>query len=334
MQRYSRFIFFGCLLGIAAGGLAWSMGELQPSPTPPQAVIPDEARARLAEYENAVRSLWRGDATAASELARRMIDHPSSDKEQVEGLRLLSQTFRASGDLTVADATLLAAIALVERSATLNREDPSLRAAIVMDRADLACFAARDHALALSLYDEVAASGSGARLRDVRLAMQNAAMLCEHVGRRDEAIQRVDALLASPAASLIPREDLPKLRASQAGWIVKTGNLAEARRRYLAIWNEFHDRDDPVVLQAGVYLAGWTPQPRECAERLRWCRFLLARFADIRQRPDVHPGHPTATELDDLERQVQFHIANSEDCGDLEFVDQARSRLGLPRRSR
>jgi tetratricopeptide (TPR) repeat protein len=316
------------------GVLAWANEMLakaasQPSPESPRVYFTPEARARNEEHQRAYRLIGeRNDE--ARDIARRMIDRPTHDRDIVEGMRLLSQVARSERDYPGADAYLLAALAVVDQHETIRLQDPSAHITIVMDRADLAAFGAKDYARAIELYDEVISNAATARPRDVWIAAQNAAMLCERLGRHEEAVRRVDALLASPAAAEIPRNDLPMLRASQASWIASHGNLVEAQRRYMAIWADFQGRDDQSVLQAGVILAGWTPQPGECAERLEWCRLLLGRFQAIRNAPAAHPDAPTASELDSLEHQVLIHIANSTECPDLDFVNRARSRLGLP----
>ncbi len=325
--------------GVAAAGLAvvglWlSRGTAdaftQPTGGDPEVRIPEEALARLEEHRRAYQWLEEGRLDEAREMARRMLDSPTHVREPVEGLRLLAQIARKERDVTAADTYLQIALALVDQNDSLLAQDQSARATIVMDRADLSAFAAHEPHLAIELYDEVILHSTQALPREMWIASQNAAMLCYNVGRIQEAVQRVDSLLASPFVSEIPADDLLDLRMSQASWMVGLGELVSARRKYQSIWNDYPSRDNPTILQAGVYLAGWTPQPAECERRLAWCRELLDQVASVRRNRTGQGRTASFDDLGDLERQIQVLIADSVECADLDFINRARASQGLP----
>jgi hypothetical protein len=302
---------------------------------------PNEFRARVAAERarqlQAVRDMDEGRFEDARALIQGMIDNPSSDFEAVEAHRLMSQLCRHQNDIAGADAALRAATAALDARPALEARTrsagASLRAILLMDRADLAAFARRDRAEAIRLYDAVLALQEGVPAFASRLAAQNAAMLCASSGRLTEGVQRLDNLFASPAAADIEANELPELKVSQASWLAESGELAEAQRRYAAVWEEFGNREDLCVLKAGWELARMTPV---CADRLAMCRTLFSRTEAIRSAPQRSSEAPTDDELAKLESDVFVVVANSSGCGpeDEALVVQARARFGLPLLSR
>lgn len=208
----------------------------------------------------------------------------------------------------------------------------SLDATITMDEAQLAMMQG-EHASAIALYDRVAADAN-ARARDRRIAAQNAAMLCQRLGRYREAVQRVDSLLASPLATDMPDGQRIMVRVSQANWPAEGGDLSEALRLSMAVWRDYHDRDDSAVLQLGLRIARWTPGDAEhCADRIELTRLVLDKILALRARGAAPPNDPYAAspaELDTFENDALVILANTFGRPDDASVMTARERLGLP----
>jgi hypothetical protein len=153
----------------------------------------------------------------------------------------------------------------------------------------------------------------------------NAAILCAETARYREAVDRIDRFLNTSASSAKSIDDQIELMASQISWCQQMGNIDEAASRCRTLWGRHKHRDNLTVIQMGITLARWQAVPIRCEERLAILREVIERIA--RLRANVPPASPDAQRIADLERDALCGVADSEGCGDEEFVNWARGRL-------
>jgi hypothetical protein len=322
---FNRAVMIGIAL-VAVAAVTMSMGICLQPPTNPG---PDAARAARTKHEQkakAIGLMHAGDLRSARATFQRMVDQPDSDTERVEGLRLLSQTYEIEGDADQAERMLSAAEAVYTATVRLQTDRPTLRGTLLMDRAQLMWRVHHDMSGAVQLYDQVARSGTDAHVRDRRIAAQNAAVLCADLGRRREAVRRVDDLLGSSLGALIPTDEVVGLRMSQVSWLRDDGNLDEAYARCKRVWVEYSDRDEIDVLDAGIQASRWCPAvPEHCAERLAILRAVIQKIDNLRVA--VRAGTADAAALTDHVREARAAVDDSGACADETFTAWAHQRL-------
>lgn len=288
-----------------------------------------ELLARHQILARIVEQIDQGNLGAARVTAQSLVDAPLVPEEIIQGRRLLATIAQRQRDFPEADAHLRAAMAELDARPDLAIRRRTPRGSILMDQAQLAAFGRLHREEAIAIYDQVLARPDEASPRDQWIAAQNAAMLCVELGRYSEAVQRVDALLLTPAATEIPARELIALRASQASWPANAGDLAEAKRRSEAVWRDYQDQDDQAIFEVGLRLARWLPAPQKCAERLQLASTLLEKTRALRATPSINPNAPTPAQLDDIDQEILKVIADSHGCND-PMVPWARQALGLP----
>lgn len=331
-----RSVFASSAVFVTAAACATLAVTFRPSASersvtvPPRAVNED-ARAWLALSNEARRLMGEERFAEARAVIAGMLNNPHGDTGAIVVYQLLSQVSRLEGNIDGADTALVAAIAEFDRRPALLARMAWLRSGLVLERADLALHGRRDREAAITLYDQVLDAGLAQR-KHTWAAAQNAAMLSAELGRLEEAVRRVDDLIASPAAAEISIEDLVALRGSQAEWVEESGNLGGAYARYAAVWNDYNQRNDAAVLHAGQRLAMWMPTPERCAERLALCTVLLEKISAVRAEPPT-PDTPISPDIASIEHQVLVVLADA-DCPDAELIAWARGVLGLPARPR
>lgn len=278
------------------------------------------ARERHGAKVRAIDAMHSGDHATARDYFVSLVTNPQTLLDPVEGRRLLAMSHRFAGEAGDALQELEAAEDALIANPEIEARYPGIGAAITMDRAQVLAFGRQDLAAALILYDQVAGSESGASIRDDRIARQNAAVLCASMGQFPEACRRLNELLASSFASNIPADEVRSLRSSQVSWYASQGNLEEATRRGLELWNANLDIADPRLADMAVTIAQWYPVPDACDARCALLLSVLEKIDAVR----ASPTEPSDLELaDSVESQVLDAIADSADCQNAALIQQA-----------
>ncbi|MBX3408861.1 MAG: hypothetical protein KF859_03135 [Phycisphaeraceae bacterium] len=268
-----------------------------------------------------------GQLHNARELAQRMLDHPSSEKEAIEARRLLGHVHRDSGDLAAADAHYLAALQRVDANPVIQTESPLLRSSILLDRANLAAFWRSDHDAAVELYD-ILAQNEERSISSRRKSAQNAAMLRYTQGRYAEAITRLQTLLDSPMAATLDVSEVISLKSHIASWLLRADRLPEGFEVYLQIWNDYGNRMDEAVFLAIEQVARYSPMGLACDRRIGASIAMLNKADELRAMPQPPRESPTPRRLDQFERDALTVIASTERCDEYaEVIAWARDQL-------
>jgi tetratricopeptide (TPR) repeat protein len=323
MKQVTSAMTFIVLGGVFAGVALWGGGG-RPSDLNRASVLIEVpgANDRLDRVLKLVRNLNAGEHAAARAEFERMMSNPQSPLDAVDGRRMMAMSLRQSGDGPMADIFLddaLKALAAVDEQDAVKS---AMKRTILMDRADLAAFTLGDSERAILLYDEVVSAdpSNPASL----IAARNAAFLHAKIGKFAAAIERVDALLASPAASTMSQADRTELLASQASWFTALGDRGQAYSHYLAIWTA-RTADSLTVANAGAMCVSVIPAQTRCKELLSLAEDVLAMVDRLKVSGAAH-GSPLA-EIVSCEQQVAASIISAEGCASAATVQAARVRL-------
>lgn len=300
----------------------------QPDPPSPAAMHAATARHRLEQKRVIVEMIGHGAYDLARDLAQQFIDTAARASERVEGHRLRSMAYWYEDNNHLAEMALDDAQAIYDADPQLRAETPRLAGILDMDRAQLA-FSRGDYLAALSIYDRVIASPGTASPSDLRIAMRHAAMFSAQIGRYAEAVERVDALLASPVGGILPVDERLSLMLMQVTWLEQSGDLATAASRAGSLWDSYKHTGDLSVIEAGVLAARWKPVTTHCAERLALIREVWAKIMPHRARPNLDPSH--RSRVDSVAHQVLVVIADTRDCAPAELNAWARQELAAMR---
>lgn len=315
-------------LFLASGWRSASAATTKPLVAP---ITREALLARHVLFKDAFQLMETGDLEGARSMLDGIIANPLREQEVIEAHRMLAMVALRRGDLEDADSHLQDALGMLDAHPSLAVQQPLLKSMILMDQADLAAFGRGDRSSAILLYDRVVGRAELTQPRALLIAEKNAAFLCAKMGRVTEAVQRVDALVASPIAALMSEGDLIQLLASQASWVEGSGDLVGGIARYRSIWNAYSHLDEDVVFLAGVRIASTLPVPLACEERLSLASTLLTKIYAMHSAPSQSAYAPKGESLMQLEREILTIIVNSQGCADPGgLIDHARIQLGLP----
>jgi len=286
-------------------------------------IPPESARSRHDAKVEAIRAMHAGDHGAARTYFRSMIQSRFHALDAVEGHRMLALSHRLANEVGDAAAQLNAAADEYAAVQGLQTDYPWVGIAITMDRAELAAFHQDDVPGAIALYDSIPSAPPVNAIRDARLARQNAAVLSATLHDYPQACRRLDDFLASPLAANLPTDEVIGLRTSQVFWYVEQGNLEEAVRRGLLLWNDFPGVTDPSLVQVAVTVASWYPAPSHCDERADLLLDVFARIDAIRRNPR-NPGDESRASM--LEREAVRVAVDSADCDNQALAAEADRR--------
>jgi tetratricopeptide (TPR) repeat protein len=252
-----------------------------------------------------------------------MISSPQTPLDPVDGRRMMAMSLRLSGDVQIAEVFLDQALDALSQAAEDEATKSAMKLTILMDRADLAAFSLDQPERALELYDEVRSADPSSP--DSMIAARNSAFLAAKIGKLSNAAERVDALLALPAASQIPEDERTELLASQASWYMTAGDIGQAQAHYLALWNANRNSDSVTVANAGAVCVGWYPVQTNCNEMLSLAKEVLSMVDRIRAK-----GAAQGADLNVLlscEQQVASAIVSAEGCASPDVIQSARRRI-------
>lgn len=268
----------------------------------------------------------RGDQLRARAAVAKLMRDASTDAECVRALITSAHVRQRASDAGGAMADLDLAHALAQFSPEIQRDWAFLDRIVQVQRAELAWRKCGDLPLALDIYDELGADPA-ADARFVLGAQRNAIGVLSQMGRHREAVDRIDALLGSPEASLMSSAERTRWQMIGASETNQAGDFAGSIERYRAIWlNRQAGPASTDTIEAGVQVAGTFPaMGNGCDQRGKMIRELLDV---IDQSRAAGPHASVLAELDDLEQQTLVHAADSEDCpGQADFAAWARARL-------
>jgi tetratricopeptide (TPR) repeat protein len=323
MSHRKLVVSFLCL-GVILPAIAVVVASAwQPAGVRDQSVRSAAVQQRQARKIKAVRSMNAGDHLAARVEFERMISSPQTPLDPVDGRRMMAMSLRLAGEAQLAEVFLDQAIDALSKVAEDDATKSAMKLAILMDRADLAAFSLDQPERALELYDQVRSADSSSRVSVI--AARNAAFLAAKIGKLSNAAERVDALLALPAASQIPEDERTELLASQASWYMSAGDAGQAHAHYLAIWNNQRNADSVTVANAGAACVGWYPVQTHCNEMLMLAKDVLSMVDRIKATGSAQ-GVEFAV-LRSCEQQVASAVVSAEGCASPEAVQAARRRL-------
>jgi len=304
--------------------LAYGWQPVHSRNEPASSVRAGASRERHERKATAIAKMHAGDHAAARAEFQRMIEQPASLTDAVDGRRMMAMSFRSAGETAAAGEYLAQALAALDTAPLPAETAAAMRALILMDQADLAAFGENDAAGAIRLYDAARAAAPSAK--DADTAARNAAILSADLGQYGEASLRVDALLASSEAKGMPTDELLPLLSSQASWFASAGNLDEAARHYLSLWDAHHNTDNAYVAFAGAQCVAWYPPQTHCEPKIALARGVLGMVDRLRlaaAKVDASDQGLIAS----AEQTVATSLVNAAGCADAALVEEAQGRL-------
>lgn len=332
MSNYSSCAKWALLTGLVLATLAamTASGQRPAQPSAPGGSLTprqrlDMLRARAPLNDAAMQDINAGRTAQASLYFQGVLANPLLPTDAVNAHRMLARIDRAERDIQDARAHLGSALACLDGDAALEQAQPLLRGGIILDKADLEADFGNKSA-AISFYDQAISLGED-RLGafEYRIAQSNAASYCYMVGRTNEAIQRLDALLQSPSAAQIPIASIIDYRFERASWRLSSGNYQAAIPEFEAFYNEFVGENRVSVAMAAVIVAQYQS---DCAAKLLWCNRALSKVQEVR----LHPSGSQPLDIVDLHRldgaeQEAYVVWTSAEACDPQGAAAARSHI-------
>mgnify|MGYP000605880362 CR=1 FL=1 len=324
---------------LACGGLGFGLSaglETSRQPVPAPANDPPavnlESLGRFKISRSAYEAMDEGRFDESRAILDTMLAAPANELEIIAMTRLKARSYQLEGAFAQADEQLLLALAELDARPGLEKDWPTRRGEIMMDRAYLYDSSIHDYEQAIRLYDAVAAlPDRSVEREDGWIARQNAAMTCGQRGRHTEALKRAQDLLDSRFASEMTQTVKLHVRRTMVSWARASGDLQGAFDMLKELWRDCGDRTDDIAFSAGVQLATLYPVPDACAPRLEIVKALLRKIEILRTAPPPLGHYEFAINIAEEERSVLVICADSYGCPqDVELVRYARARLGLP----